>query len=81
MQPTFRQVPPRRPRFSIQAVYARSMNVSKGVKKKKKKKSRKAKSHSESVKTHLQTFLAGLDSSDVTSDTTTNDNHIVLCNI
>lgn len=78
MQPTFRQVPPRRPRFSIQAVYARSMNVSKGVKK---KKSRKAKSHSESVKTHLQTFLAGLDSSDVTSDTTTNDNHIVLCNI
>jgi hypothetical protein len=34
-----------------------------------------------SVKTHLETFLTGLDSSDVTSDTTTNDNHIVLCYI
>jgi hypothetical protein len=42
---------------------------------------RTANSHSESVKTHLETFLAGLDSSDVTSDTTTNDDHIVLCYI
>jgi hypothetical protein len=39
---------------------------------------RTANSHSESVKTHLETFLTGLDSSDVTSDTTTNDDHIVL---
>jgi hypothetical protein len=65
MQPTFKQVPPREPRFSIQAtcsIYQRVFFASMGL------------------LAHLHAGLSSLDSCDITRDTATdNDEIFLLC--
>lgn len=72
MHPTLRQVPPRVPRFSIQAVYS--------------SRNRKhwtmvflAISSKAQRISHLQTFLPGLDRSNISGNTTAYYNNVVLC--
>jgi hypothetical protein len=74
IQPTLRQVPPRVPRFSIHAVF-RTQVRNRGH-------CRRLLYDRGARRSHLQACLTSLNSRDISSNTTTNDNQVVLlCSI
>ena len=73
MQPTFKQVPPRVPRFSMQVTFTRTLGVSSDPSQ-----------HSHETRardnesTYLEALLTGLDGSNVAGNTTSNDDEVLL---
>lgn len=65
MQPTFRQVPPRVPRFSMQVTYAKGVDIS-------------SSQHNFDTNTYLHALLASLDGGDIASDTTSDDDKVLV---